>query len=479
MVLNCEPQCVMKYFEEICSIPHGSGNTKLISDYLMDFAAEHNLKARQDESNNVIIWKDATADKKNSEPVILQGHMDMVCVKEDGTTKDMDKEGLDLEIKDGFIEAKGTSLGGDDGIAVAYALAILADDNISHPDITAVFTVDEEIGMLGATAIDMSDVRGTLMLNMDSEDEGIFLISCAGGATAECILPVEWTKLNGTVYTVEFTGFCGGHSGTEINKNRANTNVLMGRFMLELNEIMPYSIVEMSGGEKDNAISKVSRARFIVQNSDEEAFENKIKEFENTIKKEFSVTEKNMKISCKRQLSGESIALDSSSVVRIMMALNYIPNGVQKMSSNIEGLVQTSLNLGVMALDKENMKLKYSVRSSVRSEKEALLTKMDNLTQFLGGNLDVSGNYPAWEYKEESKLRKQMIESYENLFGKTPKIEAIHAGVECGIMASKINDLDCVSFGPQMYDIHTVNERMDIKSVERTWKLIIDVLSNI
>lgn len=226
MVLNCEPQCVMKYFEEICSIPHGSGNTKLISDYLMDFAAEHNLKARQDESNNVIIWKDATADKKNSEPVILQGHMDMVCVKEDGITKDMDKEGLDLEIKDGFIEAKGTSLGGDDGIAVAYALAILADDNISHPDITAVFTVDEEIGMLGATAIDMSDVRGTLMLNMDSEDEGIFLISCAGGATAECILPVEWTKLNGTVYTVEFTGFCGGHSGTEINKNRANLSLI-------------------------------------------------------------------------------------------------------------------------------------------------------------------------------------------------------------------------------------------------------------
>lgn len=479
VILNYEPINVMKYFEEICAIPHGSGNAKAISDYLMDFAASHDLDAIQDDLNNVIIFKKATEDKKDSEGVILQGHIDMVAVKEEWCDKNLDTDGLDLEVKDGFISAKGTSLGGDDGIAVAYAMAVLAADDISHPDITAIFTVDEEVGMLGAAAIDLSDVKSRLMLNIDSEDEGIFLISCAGGATADCNLPVEMKSQEGAGYEVVFSGFAGGHSGVEIHKNRVNTNVLSGRLMMELSEIMPYSVAELSGGEKDNAIAKITKIVFVIPEECTDEFEKKITEFEKVIKNEFATTENGMEISCRALGTGEYTAMTQSSVIRTMMAINYIPNGVQKMSADIEGLVQTSLNLGVMELSEDNLKLKYSVRSSVMTEKEALIIKIENLVQFLGGDVDVSGEYPAWEYIRDSRLREVMIKSYRELYGEEPRVEAVHAGLECGIMASKIENLDCVSFGPQMYDIHTTNERMEIKSVERTWKLLLKVLEQI
>lgn len=479
MILNYEPKNVMKYFEEICAIPHGSGNTKEISDYLMDFAAKHDLDAVQDDMNNVIIWKKATEDKTDSEPIILQGHIDMVCVKEEWCDKNMETEGLDIEVVDGFVSAKGTSLGGDDGIAVAYALAILESEDISHPDIAAVFTVDEEIGMFGAIGIDLSDVKGNMMLNIDSEEEGIFLISCAGGATADCTIPVERKTQEGVGYEVVFSGFAGGHSGVEINKNRANTNVLTGRLMMELADVMPYAISELSGGEKDNAIAKISKVKFVIPEECTEEFENKIKVFEQVIKNEFSTTETQMQIACTRFGKNEYEVISQGDVIRIVMAINYIPNGVQKMSADIEGLVQTSLNFGVMELREDDMQLKYSVRSSLKSEKEAFLLKIENLVQFLGGEVEISGEYPAWEYKKDSKLRELMVESYKELYGKNPKIEAIHAGLECGIMADKIEGLDCVSFGPQMYDIHTTNERMEIESVERTWKLLVKLLGKI
>lgn len=479
MILNYEPKNVMKYFEEICAIPHGSGNTKAISDYLMEFAASNDLDAIQDELNNVIIWKKATEDKKDSEPVILQGHIDMVAVKEDWCDKNLGTDGLDLEVVDGFISAKGTSLGGDDGIAVAYAMAILAADDISHPDIAAIFTVDEEIGMLGAADIDLSDVKGKMMLNIDSEEEGIFLTSCAGGATAECIIPVELKQQDGAGYEITFSGFVGGHSGVEIDKNRANTNVLMGRLMMELSELMPYSISSISGGEKDNAIAKISRAVFVVPKECAAQFENEIKSFEDKIKKEFSATEPEMKISIEGFGKDSYTVLSQSSLIKVTMALNFIPNGVQKMSSDIQGLVQTSLNLGVVDLKEEKMMLKYSVRSSLKTEKEYLILKIEKLIQFLGGDVEVSGEYPAWEYKRDSRLRDVMVESYKELFGEDPKVEAIHAGLECGMMAEKIENLDCISFGPQMYDIHTTRERLEIESVERTWKLLLKVLKEI
>lgn len=479
MVLDYEPKEVMKYFEEICSIPHGSGNTRMISDYLMEFAASHDLDAVQDDMNNVIIWKKATDDKVDSEPVILQGHIDMVAVKDTDCDKNLDKEGLDLEIVDGYITARGTSLGGDDGIAVAYALAILAADDISHPEISAVFTVDEEIGMLGATGIDLSDVKGKLLLNMDSEDEGIFLISCAGGATAECALPMNRETVDGVAYDISFTGFAGGHSGVEIDKGRANTNVLIGRMMMELADIMPFGVIELYGGEKDNAIAKMSHGVVVVPSECTSQFEEFIDAYEGTIKAEYVGVEDSISITADKVGEGVYNSVDQSGLIKMCMAINYIPNGVQKMSANIAGLVQTSLNLGVMRLGENEMIMTYSVRSSVRTEKEFLLNKITTLVGFLGGDVQVTGDYPAWEYRAESRLRDVMVETYEKLYGEKPQLEAIHAGVECGILAGKIDDLDCVSFGPQMDDIHTTKERLEIASVERTWKLILEVLKAI
>lgn len=476
MILDYEPQNVMKYFEEICGIPHGSGNTKAISDYLMDFAANHDLDAVQDDMNNVIIWKKATEDKKDSDAIIIQGHIDMVCVKEEWCNKNLETEGLDLEVNDGVISARGTSLGGDDGIAVAYALALLEIDDISHPEIVAVFTVDEEIGMLGAIGLDMSDVKAKMMLNIDSEEEGIFLISCAGGATADCIIPAKKKTQTGIGYEVTFSGFTGGHSGVEIDKSRANTNVLAGRLMMELSDIMPYAIASLSGGEKDNAIAKISKIDFVIPEECATEFENKISAYEQVIKNEYGTTDPQLKIVYVNQGVAEYNVISQADIIRVIMAINYIPNGVQRMSADIPGLVQTSLNLGVMELREDDIILKYSVRSSVKSEKEALLHKIENLVQFLGGEVEISGDYPAWEYKKDSKLRDLMVQSYKELYGEEPKIEAIHAGLECGVMASKIEGLDCVSFGPQMYDIHTTNERMEIESVARTWKLLVNVL---
>lgn len=479
MILNYEPQNVMKYFEKICTIPHGSGNTKAISDYLMDFAAQHDLDAVQDDMNNVIIWKNATKDKKDSEAIIIQGHMDMVCVKEEWCHKNLEVEGLELEVHDGMISAKGTSLGGDDGIAIAYALAVLESEDISHPDIVAVFTVDEEIGMLGAIGLDMSAVKARMMLNIDSEEEGIFLISCAGGATADCTIPLRRNMQKGVKYNVTFSGFSGGHSGVEIDKNRANTNVLAGRLMLELFDIMPCAVSSLSGGEKDNAIAKISQISFVVPEECGAEFENKISEYEMMIKNEYGTTDPRMKIEYDNQGLAEYNVISNDDIIKVTMAINYIPNGVQRMSADIPGLVQTSLNLGVMELREDTMTLKYSVRSSVKSEKQSLLHKINNFIQFLGGEMEVSGDYPAWEYKKDSRLRKLIVESYKELYGEEPKVEAIHAGLECGVMSSKIEELDCVSFGPQLYDIHTTNERMEIESVARTWRLLTDVLGRI
>ena len=344
-----EPKEVFHYFKEICKIPHGSGNVKQISDYCVDFAKQHGLKYRQDESLNVIIWKDGTSGYENSPAVILQGHIDMVAVKEEDCTKDMEKEGLDLEIQDGYLSAKQTSLGGDDGIAVAYSLALLASTDIPHPPLEAVFTVDEEIGMLGAAAIDLSDLKGKIMLNMDSEDEGIFLAGCAGGASVRCDIPVTKGTETGVRRTLTLKGFTGGHSGTEIICQRANTNILMGRILMELNNEMSFFVTSISGGEKDNAIAKVGKLELLIQPSDAQTFTETMEKITATLKREYEATDPDMQIVITEDNEEkETLVYHPSCTMKLMLALVHLPYGVVKMSNDIKGLVQTSLNLGII-----------------------------------------------------------------------------------------------------------------------------------
>lgn len=482
---NIKPVRVFEYFEEICSIPHGSGNVDKISEYLVEFAKKHNLKYRQDESKNVIIWKDATEGYENASPVIIQGHMDMVAVKETDCDKDMENEGLDIEVvydeelKTDVITAKGTSLGGDDGIAIAYALAILESQEIPHPALEVVITVDEEIGMLGAVALDASDLRGEMLLNIDSEDEGIFTVSCAGGATVCTSIPYKKEIVNGDVLEIRIDGFLGGHSGVEIHKDRANANVIMGRVLLKLIDAMEVRIITINGGEKDNAIAKLSEAALAVLPENIEKAKQIITDTIEAVREEYRSTDPDIHVTLNVIENQVLEVMSFSATVKVMMALVHMPAGVQRMSHDVEDLVQTSLNMGIMRTNETSVDLSFSVRSSKAIEKDFLIDKIRSLTELLGGEIAVSGEYPEWEYKQESKLRDTMVKAYKMIYNAEPVVEGIHAGLECGVFASKIKGLDCVSFGPQMRDIHTTTEILSIESTERTWKLLLKTLEEL
>lgn len=467
---NLAPASVMYYFEEICAIPHGSFDTKRISDYCVEFAKKHGLRYVQDGHNNVVIYKDATAGYENHPTVILQGHLDMVCEKDADCDIDFATDGLHLTHDGEFISAEGTTLGGDDGIAVAYALAILASDGLKHPALECVFTVDEEVGMLGADAMDMSVLKGRLLLNCDSEDEGVLTVSCAGGARSDFKLPVAYEKAEGKAYRVAVSELIGGHSGVEINAGRANANKVLGAILAKL----PVRLVSIGGGSKDNAIPRESVAVVVseVENF-AEMFVNVSEEAkkllpETEIYAKFTITPCEAKRVMTKQASDAVLGL-----------LNDLPNGVQCMSKDIEGLVQTSLNLGILETNEDYVRMAFSVRSSVNEEKAALLAQLVALSEKYGADYSESGHYPAWEYCKNSVLRDTMVKTFSDLYGREPIVEAIHAGLECGIFCDRLPGLDAVSFGPQMHDIHTSRERLSIASVQRTWEYLLAVLERL
>lgn len=477
---HLEPVSVFRYFEELCSIPHGSGNTKAISDYCVAFAQEHALRYMQDESNNVIIFKPGTSGYESSPAVMLQGHLDMVCEKEPDCNIDFTKDGLRLQVENGIISAKGTTLGGDDGIAIAYALALLDAKDIPHPPLEAVFTVDEEIGLLGAAALDCSPLQSRLMLNLDSEEEGYLLVSCAGGATATCHLPVERREVSGQEAVITVSGLLGGHSGTEINKNRANADKLLGRLLYELDRELDYDLIGVTGGTKDNAIPREATARLVINPEEAEDLSAFLSQWKAVLKKEYAAADPDVTVSCAFGAQEEVFsALGESDKCTVVSALLLLPNGVQRMSSDIQGLVQTSLNLGILKTSEREVVASFSVRSSVSTEKTALLHQLTALMGVLGGTLDVNGDYPAWEYRQDSPLRDLMVQVFEEQYGRKPVVQALHAGVECGIFSGKLPGLDCVSFGPNMRDIHTTGEQLDAASVKRVWEYTLEVLKRL
>lgn len=468
-----EPQSVFSYFEAICGIPHGSRNTKAISDYLVAFAKDHGLKYIQDAVNNVILFGEGTCGMEDHPPVILQGHMDMVCEKDAHCPLNMTTDGLDLAQDGSFVYAKGTTLGGDDGIAVAYALAILADDSIPHPPLEVIITVDEEIGMLGAAAIDLSQLRGRTMINLDSEDEGVFTVSCAGGATASISLTGTRRAVYGPCIRLTVDGFRGGHSGAEIHKNRANANIVMGQFLSRIQELMPLCLTSFSGGGKDNAIPQSCQATVVAMGTQLDRINEIASTLQEEIREKYDEPEASIQAFDVDALGGNGFSTEDTA--RITGLLSTLPNGVQAYSSDIPGLVQTSLNLGIAKLG-EKFTVTFSVRSSVNQEKEALLEKLKEQAEFYGGTYSQMGEYPAWEYKKDSQLRDTMVRIYTDLFGKEPEVLAIHAGLECGLLGQKLPGLDCVSIGPQMHDIHTSREKLDIASTKRTWEFLLAVL---
>ena len=470
------PETVFAYFEKLCSIPHGSGNTKAISDWLVSFAKEQGLAFIQDTSNNIIIFKAAAPGYEDHAPVIIQGHMDMVCEKDEDCPIDMDSQGLDVTHDGEYVYAKGTTLGGDDGIAVAYALALLADKNAVHPPLEVVITVDEEIGMLGADAIDVSMLKGRTLINIDSEEEGIFTVSCAGGATATVSLPVERRAVYGPCIRLTVEGLQGGHSGVEIHKNRANANKIMGELLSRVQKLMPLCLTSFSGGAKDNAIPRSCQATMVMLGMNPERINDITQQLQEQIRAQYDEPNAIVRGDNVDALGGNAVPADQTA--KITALLCACPNGVQAMSQDIPGLVQTSLNMGIAKLE-QDFTMTFSVRSSVNAEKQTLTEKLKELAAFNGASYTQMGEYPAWEYKADSRLRDVMVRVYRQMFEKEPEVVAIHAGLECGLLGEKLQGLDCVSIGPEMHDIHTSREKLGIASTQRTWKFLLEVLKQL
>ncbi|MDF2948951.1 MAG: aminoacyl-histidine dipeptidase [Sedimentibacter sp.] len=461
-----KPEKVFYYFEEISQIPRGSGNEKQISDYLYNLAKLKGWDVIQDDYFNIIIKKPATVGYENSPTVMLQGHMDMVCEKNEGVKHDFEKDPIKLRIIEGNLYATETTLGADNGIAVAYALSILDSDDVKHPPLEVLITVDEEKGMTGAENVDANIFKARYLLNLDSEEEGVFTCGCAGGGGINFRIPVKYQDIKKVAYKVSI--------GSDIDKERGNANKILGRILYDLYDDI--ELISIKGGSKGNAIPRESQALIAVSNM--EKVQEKIIKWNNILKNEYSFTDSAVNVTLEN-LGYEAAPLVKDVFKKVVHAINLIPTGVFTKSTAID-LVISSNNLGVITQNEEYVELQNQARSSVKS----LLT--DNIAQIMkqiGETLDIECNiggfYPGWEYAKESELREICIETFKNIYGHEPVVSAIHAGLECGLLLEKISGLDAISMGPDAYDVHSPNEHISIKSTENVYNLLLEILKRI
>ena len=464
---------IFEIFKEITAIPRGSGNMKPIADYCVEFAKSNSLDYIRDEADNVIIFKKANS--KSTEPIIMQGHLDMVCQQTADSKHDFNISGPEIVIDGDFIKAKDTTLGADNGIAVAIILAILESKDLIHPPIEAVFTVDEEVGMLGATALDTTPLKSKRMINLDSEEDDTVTVSCAGGSDFIIKLPATAEKSGENKITVTLFGLKGGHSGVEIDKGRVNANILAGRILNHLYNTIDFRIASINGGERSNAITPQCE---IILSCDNVRLISEAESYLNLIKKEISAREPNFDFSI--NISGKAEKSFSKELTeKLIFLLVNAPNGIMEMSAEIEGLVETSLNLGILKTDVNGIFADFSLRSNKLSAIDFLEERLCSLAKAISAEYETVGHYPPWEYKPDSILQEIYVNTYDEIYGKAPKIAAIHAGLECGVFDSKIKDLSAIAVGPQMYDVHTVNERLSVSSTEKFTELIVKVLEKL
>lgn len=481
VLADLEPERVFYYFEEISRIPRCSGDEKRISDYLVEFGKKNNLTTIQDEALNVIIKKEGTKGYENAPAVVLQGHMDMVCEKEPNVDHDFSKDPIKLRVNGDRLEAIGTTLGTDNGIAVAMCLAILESKSLQHPPLEVLVTTSEETGMTGAKKLNPQNIDGRILINIDSEEEGQLLVSCAGGGRNRIIIPIEWENINNNMipYKIELQGLNGGHSGIEINKQRGNANKLIGRVLYELFSSINYKLYSINGGSKTNAIPRSAEAFVVLDKGEESKLMDSVLHIQNQLKNEYRVTDPDIRISVEKGTGTVEKVFSSNTLKKIIATLMLIPNGVQSMSKDIEGLVESSNNIGVVTTMEDEITFESAVRSSVGSIKKNILNQMDILAGILGVKSEGYSAYPEWQYDPNSYIRTVFQKVYKEKYGVEPEITAIHAGLECGLFKEKFNDIDMISFGPNMHGVHTTAESLSIASTKRTWELLIDVLKEI
>ena len=477
---DLKPKKVFEYFELLSSVPHGSGNTKQISDICVDFARRLGLEYYQDELNNVVIIKPATEGYESSAPIIMQGHLDMVCTKDDDCDIDMAKEPIRLTVDGDWVRAIGTSLGGDNIVAVAMIMAVLDSDDISHPRVEAVFTVDEETGMDGAMGLDVTPLRGKMMLNLDSEEDGVLTCGCAGGARVDCSIPARREEIPADFVCAKIiiSGLQGGHSGVDIDKGHASSNQLMGRLLYNLSLATDLRLIELWGGKLDNVIPLYTESVIAFPAADLAKIEALEADFADKFKFEYSTAEPGMEITFEKCESAAK-AVSREDTGTMLFTLLTVPYGVEAMSMDIKGLVQTSLNLGVLKLNEETLNFSFATRSSILSQKEMLVQRVTAILERVGGTATVRSSYPGWAYRKDSLLRDTIAAAYKDQSGKDAVISATHGGLECGMFIEKIPGLDCVSIGPDLREVHSTRERLSISSTARLWELVCEVLGRL
>ena len=476
---SLQPQKVFYYFEELSKLPHGSGNTGAVTEYLKAFASSHSLRCHSDEAGNVVIFADGTEGYESSPAVILQGHMDMVCVKWAESQHDFTKDPLALAAEGDEIYARDTSLGGDDGIAVAYMLAILDDPSAVHPPLDCVFTTDEETGLIGAGALDTSVLRGNRMINLDSEAEGVFTCGCAGGVRVSTILPISRDRIKGLPVVISMDGLLGGHSASMIATGRASANKLMGRYLYALQDTVPFSLEHISGGEKDNAIAASAKAHLVIDEDDYASLDRFTRSFEAEIRSEYAGIEPSFSVTTVKGDIHRISVIDPASLDKLIFVLLMTPYGVRELDGLVKGAVKTSSNPGIVRTTETEFICANLVRSSEESGKAALRQEIEALGAHVGGKTRLSGNYPGWPMKKTSPLRDKMQQVYLDLYGKEPVLETVHGGIECGLFSGKIAGFDAVSIGPDMKDIHSYNERLSVSSSARVYEYLLKLLAEL
>ncbi|MDD6236875.1 MAG: aminoacyl-histidine dipeptidase [Clostridiales bacterium] len=476
LIRDRQPASMFRYFEQISAIPRGSGNEKAVSDYLCRFAEDKGLEYHQDALYNVIIKKPGSAGAEQKPAVMLQGHLDMVCEKNGDCLHDFEHDGLRLIVKDGFLSAEGTTLGGDNGIAVAMMMALLADDTLIHPPLECVFTVQEEVGLVGASSLDGSLLSARTMINLDSEEEGIATVSCAGGLRMQFDRQAKWQSgIGKSGLLIKISGLPGGHSGMDIDKGRTNANQLMGRVLASLPE--PFDIADIKGGNKDNAIPREAEALLAFDSEDaKKQAEHFLDAMLADLREEISAAEPAFALKWESALLPERL-LDRDTAVALVRLLYLAPNGVLSRNIKQGGFVVTSSNLGVVRMTESGVQVVISPRSSSASLQAEIKQRLSLLGQLFGFTVSCNGEYPGWNYAECSPIRDCFVSSYRALFGQELKLEAIHAGLECGLFQAKLPGLDAIAIGPTILDCHTPQERLDLASCERTWLLVTDVLN--
>lgn len=475
-----QPSKVFEYFETISSIPRESGNEKAISDYMVKFANELGLEVHQDEAYNIYIKKPATEGYENAPTVILQGHMDMVCEKNKDTQHDFNTEGLKLYIDGDWIGAEGTTLGADNGVAIAYQMAILADNTLKHPAIECLMTTDEERGMTGVANLHPEYLQGKILLNLDTEVEGEFLVSCAGGAKAYLTMSYEPIEISGdaVLYKVTLNGLKGGHSGAEIHYERGNAHILMGRVLNALRGQLEFDLVSFEGGTKDNVITRECEVVLALSKEHISLLKEVTEEMLTIFKSEFAVQDPEIRMTVE-ETAHQRQGICKNATDQLINLLLIIPNGVMGYDQHMKGLVQTSLNLGIIKVEDNKIRFGTAVRSSVASRKEELLNKLRALSKAMNIEFEVKGDYPAWQYDEHSRIRELSISLYEEMYGKKPNVTAIHAGLECGFIAEKCPGLDMISMGPNLKHIHSPQEVVSISSMARVYEYLVKLLANL